>query len=583
MHQMKLSLNSLCVWKAGTGIRWLLVPCGHQNEEVALLTRKLEVASFAAFHHKCFFIESLVRENALNPASLDRFKPGPMYGAIEDVRLDEMFLQMPTPLLILTGPEHYTRFVNPPFLRTIHRSAARSLMGRPIRKAMPELEDQGFIELLDQVFETGEAVTGRGAAVTLYREDTGQPHEGYFDFAFQPLRGHAGQVTGVMVQATEVTERVQAGEESARRETLLRQHWEKLAALSEATPIGTSLYDAREFRLVEIDEKLAAMLGKRPAEVIGRTIQEIVPGLPEVHRLFERVVRGESFENCLIEGEVPAEPGVRHWWLVNYSPVRGASGAVEAIATTVLDVTAQKRAERALLESEKLAAVGRMASMIAHEINNPLEAVMNLIYLARLSTEQPEAQSYLKQAEQELQRVAEITRQTLLFGRQSMRSLPVTCESLFTTVLSLYTGQLRNRGIAVEKRRRAGQAVRCFEGEIRQVLSNLIGNALDAMPAGGRLLLRSREGTDWRTGRSGLVLTIADSGPGITVEAQKRLFEMFYSTKGTKGNGLGLWISAEIVERHAGRLRVRSCDGDGRHGTVFAIFLPFDAEARAGG
>jgi signal transduction histidine kinase len=247
-----------------------------------------------------------------------------------------------------------------------------------------------------------------------------------------------------------------------------------------------------------------------------------------------------------------------------------------------VDVTESKRAEQVLLQSEKLNAVGRLASSIAHEINNPLEAVTNLLYLAQRSAVSPTAQHYLEAAEVELQRVSAIANQTLRFHRQSTNLRPATAEDLIGGILPLYQGRLTNSRVTIERRDRTHRPFMCFEGEIRQVLSNLIGNAIDAMnPAGGRLLIRSREATDWTTGRKGVALTVADSGPGMSSHTLSRIFEPFFTTKDTSGTGLGLWISREIVDRHRGVLKVRSSQSAPRCGTVFALFLPFDQEARA--
>ena len=147
--------------------------------------------------------------------------------------------------------------------------------------------------------------------------------------------------------------------------------------------------------------------------------------------------------------------------------------------------------------------------------------------------------------------------------------------------MNLYEARLRNRAIQVEKRKRANQPVECFEGDIRQVLSNLITNAIDAMPDGGRLLVRSREGTDWRTGRKGLVLTLADTGIGMSEATRRRIFEAFFSTKGIGGSGLGLWISADIMQRHNGRILIRSSQRKGGSGTVVALFLPYGNSLKA--
>jgi signal transduction histidine kinase len=224
--------------------------------------------------------------------------------------------------------------------------------------------------------------------------------------------------------------------------------------------------------------------------------------------------------------------------------------------------------------------VGRLASSIAHEINNPLESVVNLIYLARQHAKLPEVQRYLETADQEIRRVSMIANQTLRFHKQPSNPQAISCRALYSTVLSIYEGRLKNSNIAVEMRLRTEQPVICFEGDIRQVLNNLVSNAIDAMPSGGRLLVRGREGTSWSTGRKGIVLTVADTGDGMSPEVLKNIFDAFFTTKGIGGTGLGLWVSQEIVKRHNGALRVRSTQRKGRSGTVFALFLPFDAECR---
>ena len=209
---------------------------------------------------------------------------------------------------------------------------------------------------------------------------------------------------------------------------------------------------------------------------------------------------------------------------------------------------------------------------MAHEINNPLESITNLLYLARTHAAVPEVLEWLRQAEVELRRIANISRQTLRFHRQPSSPQAITCDRLFTSVLNLYESRLRNAGIVVESRKRATQPVECFEGDMRQVLSHLIANAVDAMPRGGRLLVRSRTQTHWRTGRRGLVLTVADTGSGMDVATQERCFEAFHSTKDIGGLGLGLWISKEIMLRHQGAIRIRSWQ---HRGTVVCLLLPF--------
>ncbi len=241
----------------------------------------------------------------------------------------------------------------------------------------------------------------------------------------------------------------------------------------------------------------------------------------------------------------------------------------------IRDVSDRRETEAALLKSEKLAAVGRLASSIAHEINNPLEAITNLIYLCRGSRDITEIQSYLETAEREVRRISVIANQTLQFHRQSSTPEAVTCNGLVNGCLSLYQGRLLNARISVEQRHRADRLPICIEGEIRQVLNNLLGNAIDALPdQGGRILIRARNATEWKDRRIGVVLTIADTGTGMSPETREKLFDAFFTTKGIGGTGLGLWISGQLVERNQGKLRVRSSQRYGRSGTVFTLFLP---------
>ena len=181
---------------------------------------------------------------------------------------------------------------------------------------------------------------------------------------------------------------------------------------------------------------------------------------------------------------------------------------------------------------------------------------------------------------EKLKRVAAISNQTLKFNRQASRPRALQSGELTNEVLSIYQGRLVSTSVRVYTRDRATTTVVCFDGEIRQVLSNLVGNAIDAMTTGGgRLLVRSRDAVDWKTGARGLMLTVADTGAGINAKTLARVFDAFFTTKGSSGTGLGLWISQEIVGRHGGWLKVRSSQREGASGTVFRMFLPVDGVA----
>jgi PAS domain S-box-containing protein len=329
-----------------------------------------------------------------------------------------------------------------------------------------------------------------------------------------------------------------------------------------------------------VNDRFAEMLNVPAEQMMGKSVLEISGGITGVRERFQYVAEGGHINNYLVEGELDARPGEVRTWLMNYTPLMDADGKVRAISTVSLDITAQKRAEAALIKSEKLAAVGRLASSIAHEINNPLEAVTNLLYLAQQGVKDADVARYLELAEQELRRVAVIANQTLRFHRQQSRPVMIAAAGLLESVLSIYEGRLRNSRIAVEQKLRDAAEVRGLDGEMRQVLNNMVDNAIDSMPTGGRLVLRSRTATDWRTGRSGLMLTVADTGSGMDKATQGKVFEAFFTTKGIGGTGLGLWISQEIMHRHEGRILVRSSREPERHGTVVLLFLPFEVAAR---
>jgi PAS domain S-box-containing protein len=240
---------------------------------------------------------------------------------------------------------------------------------------------------------------------------------------------------------------------------------------------------------------------------------------------------------------------------------------------TTTDTQDQKRAQELLLRTEKLASVGRMAATVAHEINNPLAVITNLIYIALLDPGLPEqVRKNLETAEQELDRVAHLTRQTLGFYRENTSPMNVDVAALVKDVLDLYRPKLKDRKIRVEFEQGTHLQIYALGGEIRQVVSNIIANAIDACPLGGRVRVRVRR--VFLNGRSSVRMSFADTGDGIASENLVRIFEPFYTTKQAVGTGLGLWVSSEIIQRHQGRIRVRSRVGQG---SVFSIYLPLVA------
>jgi signal transduction histidine kinase len=247
------------------------------------------------------------------------------------------------------------------------------------------------------------------------------------------------------------------------------------------------------------------------------------------------------------------------------------------------DITAQRQAEEALRQTERLAAMGRVAGIIAHEINNPLEAITNAFYLLRNHPSlDDEARYYAQLGESELARVGHITKQTLGFYRESQHPVNVPVAEILDDVLELQGRQLVMNKIKLDKAYFTAGEIRGFPVELRQVFLNLIGNAIQAMPDGGHLRIRMRTRWNEATGKPDLRISICDTGAGIRPEHAKHLFEPFFTTKSTKGTGLGLWISKGIIQKYDGNIHFRSIPWKGRNLTSFCVVLPGASPALKG-
>ena len=393
----------------------------------------------------------------------------------------------------------------------------------------------------------------------------GRLQDRWWNYSFYPLYEN-GRIVGVANPGSAETPRVLAKRALEETQAVLHQ------ALTATRDAVVSVN--RNWVLTYLNPAAEKLYGPS-RDLVGRNLWEAFPDA-----VYEGSPFMEHYRRAMNEG-IAASFETHYAEPLNFTMSLDVYPSRDGIVTFSRDITELKRATAAVLQNEKLAAVGRLASSIAHEINNPLESVTNLLYLARRSADPAEIDGYLDTAERELRRVSVITNQTLRFYKQTTSPTYVTCLDLFREALSIYQGRLVNSGILVEKRKRASRPAFCFEGEIRQVLSNLIGNAIDAMhPGGGRLLVRSREATDWTSGRKGLALTIADTGTGMPRQLISKIFDAFFTTKGIGGTGLGLWVSREIVDRHAGTLSVRSSQHPTHHGTAIVLFLPFEATSR---
>jgi len=346
-------------------------------------------------------------------------------------------------------------------------------------------------------------------------------------------------------------------------------------------PIGLAFFD-RGRRFVRVNQVFAAMTGVALDHFPGRTLPEVLPQ-PVAQQLEDTVMRVFAGKEALRDMELTGRPIAteRAWtWLASAYPVRTGPEEVRWVGVIVLDASERKRSEDTLRKTEKLAATGRLAASIAHEINNPLEAITNLLFLMRnFCALQEPALGYVAMAEHEARRISEITQQTLRFYRQSTLPSRANMGELIDSVLALYHGKLHTLGIQVERDYDSTMDLFCFAGEVRQVLANLVANSIDAMPEGGRLVVRARRSHNWKSpAQAGVRFAIGDTGCGMDAAVCSRIFEPFFTTKEVVGTGLGLWVSHEIVVKSHGVVHVRSRTAkDGRsRGTVFEIFLPDD-------
>jgi len=440
------------------------------------------------------------------------------------------------------------------FLDEPHRN--RNLVGCSFFELFPEKELDGVRAIVGNVQNTGETFV----AEEFPYED---PERGRTYWRWSLSRLANGELMTVNADITE--------------QVLARREIETIYANA---PIALSLVSANDFRILRANRQQADILGVAVEDLPGKTVAQVL-SFPDLQATLERVAQGKPVYNQVVSGELRNKPGMQHSLLINAFPNFGEDGTVESISLAGSDITAQKRAEEALVQADKLAAVGRLAASISHEINNPLESVTNLLYLVHADPAlSAESREYVKLAESELSRVSQISAQTLRFHRHAIGAVARTPQQVVEPVIALYQGRLKNSRVRVERDYRDNNDMFCFEGDVRQILNNLIGNAIDAMQkSGGTIRVRTRSAACPRLGLRGTRITVADSGQGMSPETLSHIFEPFYTTKGAAGSGLGLWISHTLAKRHGGSLTVRSSQQGvtpGRQsGTSFSLFVPY--------
>ncbi len=324
--------------------------------------------------------------------------------------------------------------------------------------------------------------------------------------------------------------------------------WEYSAAFRQPFAEVVRLRDERS--RTEVDDPIAAV--RRAHKVVG-------------------------FSNSLV---LSSRDGKEYPIELTGAPIVNDRNELTGVAVVFRDVTQRRQTEQTLRTSERLTLAGRLSATIAHEIRNPLDTVANLIYLLQHEKDVDSTSGqYLQMASEELARISQITSQLLTFHREARTPVEVNLTEVLQSVLVLFAPQIRQNHIVVEERFETDGTVRGFPGELRQVFSNLVGNAVEAMSGGGKLILHTRASSlASDPTRKGLRVTVLDDGPGIPAAVQKNLFAPFYTTKGEKGTGLGLWVSRGILDKHEGTIHVSSRTTEGKSGTAFSVFLPFQQE-----
>jgi PAS domain S-box-containing protein len=385
----------------------------------------------------------------------------------------------------------------------------------------------------------------------------------HISVTISPIKDDNGVVVGASKIARDISERRRADESRFRLAAIVDSADDAIIG-KDLNGIITS-WNGGAQRLFGYEEK----------EIIGQSILRLIPEnlRHEEDEILRKIRAGEKIEHY--ETTRASKSGETREVAITISPIRNADGQVVGASKIARDISDRKKVERMAIEAEKIATTGRMAAAIAHEINNPLASVLNLIYLVRqggLSKE--DVQNCLTTAEGELERVSHIARQTLGYYRDTGKPSEVHLSDLMGNVLSVYKSKLLTHSIVVDAKYGDLMKISVHPGEIIQVFSNIVSNAIDAMPHGGKLSISMTQAKT--TEREGLQISVSDTGHGIPSECLGKVFEPFFTTKGNLGTGIGLWVARQLVERHGGQISILSSTGPADSGTKVAIDLPFN-------
>lgn len=393
--------------------------------------------------------------------------------------------------------------------------------------------------------------------VTKYGEEL------FVSLTISPLKDKEGRVIGVSKIARDITHQKQLNEVRF-----------QLAAVVESSDDAIMTKDLRGI-ITSWNRSAERIFGYTEQEMVGTSILNLIPEdlRSEEQTIIEKIQSGKRIDH--FETVRLTKKGERLDVSVTISPLKDATGKIVGASKILRNIGERKQMQKNLLQAEKIAATGKMAATIAHEINNPLESVLNLIYLARTNAfDTDQVIKYLNTAEEELLRVSHIAKQTLGYYREHSAALRVTLSELVLDTLKIYESKLTGAGIQIRTKFSSHSQIVLRKGEMMQVISNLVTNAMYAMPGGGTLTAAVEDAME--SDRKGLLLSIEDTGGGIPAESLKRIFEPFFTTRSSIGTGIGLWVATEFIKGHNGSIDVKSSVDTASHGTKMSIFLPFD-------
>ncbi len=475
------------------------------------------------------------------------------------------------PLVVL---DHEQRVVttNRSFLSTFEVSSEQTL-NRPLHElGNGQWNIPGLRSVLDPVISRGEAVTD-------FEVDHDFENIGHKKMLLNARRlAQPDQLEPMALLAIEdITER-------SKMMDTLRASEERFRTLFNLGPVAVYYCDVSG-TIQNFNRRAVELWGRTPA--VGDTDEQFCGSyklfrmdgsfMPHEECPMAEVLTGKIQEARDQEVLIERPNGSRIVVVVNIRRMENIDGEMTGAINCFYDISERKLTEAALIKSEKVAAAGRLAATLAHEINNPLQAIANLVSIwAQSPGLDAQGQACAAMAESELRRVTHLTQQSLSFYRESASPVHVNLEDTIDSILSIYDKRIEAKGIHVTRQYQLdGATIKTYPGEIRQVFSTLLLNAMEAVDAGGTIDVRARKASHRKNpALKGVRVTITDNGVGISATNIRRIFEPFFTTKGENGTGLGLWVASGIVDRAGGSILTRSSVDPGKHGTCFSLFLP---------